>query len=91
MRPLTIAAAGIAVFMLAMALFVSGAAAAPAATADHCMICHPQAHPSDWAQTHGTELDDSQVSEATCSDCHSAADCDSCHGSVPVVGGSPEQ
>jgi hypothetical protein len=71
--------------MLAMALLVSAALPAPAAAADHCMACHPQAHPDGWEQSHGTDLADAAVSESTCTDCHTASYCDGCHGS----GGAP--
>jgi hypothetical protein len=89
MRPVTLAAGAVAVFMLAMALLVSAALPAPAAAAtDHCMICHPQAHPDGWEQSHGTDLDDADVSETTCGDCHDASYCDGCHASAVQGPGS---
>jgi hypothetical protein len=82
---MTIAGAAVAVFMLAMALLVSAAIPTPAAAADHCMACHPQAHTADWTQTHGTELTASEVSATTCADCHTVSYCDTCHAPGTVA------
>jgi hypothetical protein len=49
MKPLTIAVAALAVFFLALSMIASAPAAAPAVAMDRCLMCHPQAHPADWA------------------------------------------
>lgn len=84
MRPLLIAASALAVFFLAITLLVTRAEPAPAVpAADHCVLCHPRAHTDGWMQSHATEIADSDVSAATCTDCHDTAYCDDCHASVP--------
>jgi hypothetical protein len=84
MRRYVIATAAAAVVMMAAALLATAAAPATAAAgANNCLLCHPQAHPSDWMTEHATDLAASDVSESTCADCHEASYCDSCHAQVP--------
>ena len=85
MKPLTVAAAALAVFFLAMSMIASAPAAAPAAGTgmDRCLMCHPQAHPSDWTEkSHVAELADGQVTAADCSCCHATTWCTDCHKQV---------
>lgn len=85
MRPLIIAAAALAVFLLVIVMLSTSAMPAPATpAADHCLLCHPQPHADGWLAAHATDISDSDVSTATCTDCHTSAECDSCHASVGV-------
>jgi hypothetical protein len=84
MRRYVLATAAAGVLMMAAALFATAAAPATAtAGANNCLLCHPQAHPSDWMTEHATDLAAADVSESTCADCHQASYCDSCHAAVP--------
>jgi hypothetical protein len=83
MKAVTVALAALAVFFLAMGMLASAPAPAPAAALDRCLMCHPQAHPADWAaKVHFAELADGQVTMAECSRCHTAQDCTNCHAQV---------
>jgi len=86
MKALTIAAAALAVFFLALSMIASAPAAAPAVAMDRCLMCHPQAHPADWAaKVHVTELEDGQLTMAECTRCHTAQDCTNCHARVQAA------
>jgi len=86
MKPLTIAAAALVVFFLALSMVASAPAPAPANGMDRCLMCHPKAHPADWTQTsHVTDLKSGKVTLAECNDCHDARYCDECHAQVKAM------
>jgi len=69
------------VLVLALTMFASSAAPAPAVTQmDRCLLCHPQAHPDGWEQTvHITDIKSGQISAAECTRCHTTMYCVDCH------------
>ena len=88
MKPLTVAAAALAVFFLLLSMMISAPAAAPAAgtAMDRCLMCHPSAHPADWTtKVHIADLKSGEVSSAECSRCHSAEYCVDCHAQAAAA------
>jgi hypothetical protein len=82
-RPLLSALASVAIITIVFAFIVTALVPVQVASAsDHCLFCHPQAHAAGWEQTHATVLSDGQDSMATCSVCHQAADCETCHSTT---------
>jgi hypothetical protein len=86
MKTLTVAAAALAVFFLALGMIASAPATAPAVNMDRCLMCHPQAHPADWMRTsHISELKAGEVTAAECTRCHDAQYCTNCHAQVRLM------
>ena len=88
MKPLTIAAAALAVFFLALSMLISAPAPAPAAATgmDRCLMCHPLAHPDDWTKTsHITDIKSGVVSAGECTRCHSTMYCVNCHAEYQAM------
>ena len=86
MKAITVAVAALAVFALALGMIASAPSTAPAAQMDRCLLCHPQAHPSDWTQTsHVTDLQAGVVSTTDCSRCHDQSYCNGCHAQVQAM------
>lgn len=84
MRAFIIGAAALAVFFLGVSM-LAAPASAPAVNADRCLLCHPQAHPDQWAQTvHAAELDAGDVPMTECTRCHTSQYCDGCHTQMRV-------
>jgi len=88
-RPLIIAAAALAVFLLAIVMLSTSAMPAPATpAADHCLLCHPQPHSTGWLSAHASDIADKSVSTSTCTQCHTTAECDACHAQSGISAGS---
>ena len=88
MKPLTVAAAALAVFFLLLSMMISVPEAAPAAGSgmDRCLLCHPTAHPAGWTmKLHVTELKAGEVSSAECTRCHDTQYCVDCHAQVQAA------
>jgi hypothetical protein len=92
MKPLTIAAAALAVFFLLLSMLISAPAAAPAVGSgmDRCLMCHPKAHPADWTmKSHIADLKSGEVSPAECTRCHDTEYCVTCHAQVQAMKQQP--
>ena len=87
MKAVTIALACVAVFFLAVGVMISAPAAAPAASLDRCLACHPQAHPNGWEQRiHYVDIEDGTVPMTECERCHTAQYCVDCHAREQASG-----